>query len=144
LAQISVLNSGWAPYKYVSFEALPSNSEVRIPEMSYFFYDSDDFEEKEVIEELNFGFEYNLNYRPDELKRKFFHKKGKIKLYNKKIKRIIHISDIEKVEKIDLEDEFICQGMQFQYLIVSNGKITVKVIYTHFNAVENDLQIEGI
>jgi len=139
LATLIVNDPGWAPYKHVSFE---SNSwETEEIELIYFFYDCDDYEEKEVIDELNFGFERCLNYQPDDLEKEYLNKKGKIDLHGKKIKRIIHLDYIENITESDLEGEFTCEGVQFQYLIVSNGKITTRVVYTHFNVAEDDVQI---
>jgi len=148
LATLAVFDPGWAPFKYVSFDAnaveLEEGETRGTQEFNYFFYDSDDFKEQEVIDEIDFGFEYILNFQPGKLKKEYLNKKGTIQLIKKRIERVVHIGYVDKDKKItqnDLEGEFICQGVQFHYLIVSNGEITLRVVHTHFDVIDDNVRI---
>lgn len=131
LVQIMINDPGWAPYRYVYFEALNSRSiEAQI---IYFFYDIPEVELNEVIEELDYGFELCLNYEPNNLEKKFINKKGRIRQNGKRVERFIHSSDLSKIEDNLWEDEFICIGTQFHYLIVENNSSdSFRVLPEHY------------
>ena len=65
LAQLIVSKPYFAPYQFVSFEAMTLDSEkaqeTGEPEMVYFFYDSSEMTEETVIKELETGIRYCSN-----------------------------------------------------------------------------------
>jgi len=140
LAQIVVSDPFYAPYKYVSFETMTLDStesqRTGYPELVYFFYDSDEFEEGEVIEELNIGFDFSLNYVPDELRRMYVSKKGTIDIRNKRLTREIHPDDFKKLPGVSLDGEFLCTDTQFQYLSVKNHSYSMRITPKIFNIVQ--------
>jgi len=126
LSEIIVSKPTWAPYRYVFFEASSFDSEG--VELIYFFYDSDDVTENEIINELSCGVEYCSNYKAKDLHSSYLNKKGKIKIEGLNLNLVIHPSDLQFIEKDFLEYEFTCIGTQFQYLIIKNPFITLKVL----------------
>ena len=69
LAQIVVTEPVFAPYQYISFEALAIDSEksrrMRQAETIYFFYDSPEFMMQDVMSEVDNGIKYCSDYAPD-------------------------------------------------------------------------------
>ncbi len=132
LAQIIVDDQYFVPYKNVSFEAITLDSEEAIAsersELIYFFYDSEDTTEEEVIVQLNKGIQYCLNYIPNQLGTKYIGQRGKLDITDRKLIFVIHPSDLPKTKKELLEKEFTCTGTQFQYLVVENDKIKIKIL----------------
>jgi len=139
LAQITINDPSWAPYKYVYVEALNSHSvEAQI---IYFFYDIPEVELDEVIEELNYGFYLCLNYEPDKLRQEFIHKKGRIQSYGKRAERFIHPNDLAGVKSQLWKDEFVCTGTQFQYLTVENSSgYSLKLLPEHYEINKIDMK----
>ena len=80
LAQLTVSDAFWAPYQFVSFEAMTLDSEkaqeVGEPELVYFFYDSNEMTIKDVINELEMGIKYCSCYMPNQLKKAYLNKRG--------------------------------------------------------------------
>ena len=139
LAQIVVYDADFAPYKNVSLEAVTGNSKKAIesgqPDLIYFFYDSEDMMEDEVIDELNDGIEYCLNYIPDQLQQIYIGKKGTLYIDYKKVKRIVHPDDLKKIKKDFLYGEFVCTDVQFQYLVVKNNLISIRILPKVFKVI---------
>lgn len=132
LAQIVVCDPTFAPYKNVSFEAMTIDSKKSIesgqPELIYFFYDSEGMMEKEVIDELNAGVEYCLNYIPNQLEDIYLGKQGILNIEDEKISRIVHPDDLKKIKKEFLSGKFVCTNIQFQYLVVENNLISIRIL----------------
>lgn len=76
LGQVIVSNPIFAPYQFVSFEAMTLDSdkshETGNPELIYFFYDTDKMSEKDVIKELEVAIKYCSDYIPNILKKNVF------------------------------------------------------------------------
>ena len=73
MAQVIVNEEEFAPYEFVSFEAMTIESEKALtseqPELIYFFYDSIDTSKLDVINELQTAIEYCEKYIPNENKK---------------------------------------------------------------------------
>lgn len=136
LAQIVVSNETFTPYNKVSFEAATIDSQMAIesgkPEMIYFFYDSEDTEIERIIDGLNAGVEYCLKFIPDCLVKQYKNKKGTISIGSEKISTIIHPDDLKKAEKINYNAEYICIDVQYQYLVITNNVLTIRVLPQFF------------
>jgi hypothetical protein len=132
LAQIVVTNPIFAPYQYVSFEAMTLESkrsqETGKPEMIYFFYDSADMLEKEVIEELKFGVKLCSDYIPDRLGETYINKSGVLIIKNENLRHLIHPDDVKKYKKGLSDGDFMCTEIQSQYLVVKNDLISLRVL----------------
>lgn len=118
VAQIVVNEPTFAPYKYVSFEALDSKRPLDSKntfqlDYIYVYYDSEYSTMEETLGMLDYGVSYCLNYEPDKLAKLYIGKRGIINSIN------IVFSRNEKFE---------CVDVQYQYLVVSNKKLTVKVL----------------
>jgi hypothetical protein len=141
MAQIAVSNPTFAPYKYVSFEAMTLDSKKAIesgqPELVYFFYDLPDITETEVINELNFGVKFCSSYIPDEILEKYINKQGLIDINLKNLNRSIHPDDWQKVSTESLNGEFTCVDTQFQYLVVENNQTSLRVLPIVFQTMGN-------
>jgi len=137
LAQIVVADHGFAPCHYVFFEALALNSkkfvETNQPDLIYFFYDSPDMNITEIIDNLNFGVKYCANYIPEELEKIFMNKQGIVNIENERLSRVIHPDDVKKVNKEVLYGEFTCIGSQFQYIVIKNNKLKIRILPGFFN-----------
>lgn len=142
LAQIVVCDTCYAPYKNVSFEAMTINSKKAIesgqPDLIYFFYDSEDMVENEVLEELNVGVEYCLNYIPNQLGEMYINKKGILNIDSEKMNRIVHPDDLKKVKKEFLVGKFVCTDVQFQYLVVENDLLSIRILPRVFRIMLNE------
>lgn len=139
MAQITVCNNDFGPFNNVSFEAATIDSKKAIesgkPELVYFFYDSKDTTEKNVIDALDVAVKYCLNYTPDLLKNRYISKKGVIQVASEKMSIIIHPDDIKKKEQICFGVEYICVDVQCQYLVVKNDILTFRVLPQFFYCV---------
>lgn len=136
LGGIKVVDSDFAPYKYVSFEVLDLNPKTNQPELVYFFYDSEILEEYEVIEELEYGLNFCTKYSYGVLEKQFVNKKGKININNKKFNLGIYISDWEKINATNIIGEFVCTGTEFQYLVLTNNLLTLRIIPEWFDIIK--------
>ena len=132
-----------APYKHIFFQADAFDSEDALKpggeELIYFFYDCPEMELNEAIEELNYGFELCLNYEPEKLKQRFINQKGRIHSYGKRAERFVHVNDLTKIEDNLWDDEFICKGVQFQYLVLENKSgYSLRVLSDHYEINETN------
>lgn len=139
LAQLTVCNESFAPYKNVSFEAATLDSEKAIesgePELIFFFYDSDDMQIQEVLDYLSNGYLYCEKYVPDELDKKYTGKQGVILKQGKDCEKYIHPDDISKMQEINMQDTFMCVGYQFQYLILEKNEKRIRMLSDNFELV---------
>ena len=132
LAQIVVTDPGFAPYQYVSFEALALDSEksrrLGQAEMIYFFYDSPEFMMRDVMSELDNGIRYCSDYVPDLLFKTYRGKKGVLKFLLNEAYKVFHPDDVKKVSAALLGQPFMCVDTFAQYLVVKNDSIVLKVL----------------
>ncbi len=143
LAQIVVKEDSCAPYKNVSFEALTladSKKSIKYgyPEMIYFFYDSEDTTEDEVITELDKGIQYCLNYIPDELRYKYINKTGVLDIENQELTKLICPDDLQKIKKNLWTKEFVCTDTRCQYLILESGGTRIMVLPNAFKVTKDN------
>lgn len=136
LAQLIVSNPTFAPYQFVSFEAMTLDSdkaqESGIPEMVYFFYDTDKMLEKDVITELGIGIQYCSNYIPNLLAKTYLNKHGNLFIECRKLFQAVHPNDIEKINKEILNSEFICVNVEAQYLVLTNNILSLRILPQFF------------
>ena len=132
LAQLVVSEPDFAPYQFVALEAVTGDSQKAAQngdcEQIYFFYDAIDMTEAEVMGELKRGLKFLMDYKPDALRNKWVSSKGRVRVGNEKVSRVIHPDDIRKVTMEALNGEFVCVDTQFQYLVVRNAEISVRVL----------------
>ncbi|WP_028591348.1 hypothetical protein [Paenibacillus massiliensis] len=132
LAQIVVSNPTFAPYQYVSFEAMTLDSKIAQetgqPEMVYFFYDSANFSENDVMDELNFGVKLCSEYVPDQLREMYLNKGGLLNLKNANLYHVMHPNDVVKYSEGLVDVEFICTDIESQFLLVKNNLISLRVL----------------
>ena len=132
LAQIIVSNPFFAPYKHVCFEAMTLESkraqDIGKPEMVYFFYDSADMLEKEILDEISFGVKLCSEYIPDKLEEKYLNKKGTLTIREEKLYHIMHPDDVKKYDRDWVTGDFVCTYIEFQYLVVKNNFISLRVL----------------
>lgn len=132
LAQIVVSKPIFAPYQYVSFEAMTLESkraqETGKPEMVCFFYDSADMSDKDVLEELSFSVKLCTEYIPDKLVEMYFNKTGLLTIKTETLHHTIHPNDVEKYDKDLVAGDFICIDIEAQYLLVKNNLISLRVL----------------
>lgn len=132
LAQIIVNDEYFVPYKNVSFEAVTMGSEKAIangyPELIYFFYDSEDMTEDEVVNQLNEGIRFCLNYIPNDLRKKYINKTGTLDVENEKMIEGIYPAGLEKVKEEFWEKEFVCTDTHCQYLVIENNGVRIMVL----------------
>jgi hypothetical protein len=137
LAQIVVSKPIFAPYQYVSFEAMTLESkkahETGDPEMVYFFYDSAEILENKVLDGLSFGVKFCSEYLPNQLSKMYLNKNGLLTITNEDLFHIIHPDDIKKYDKDLVVGNFICTGIETQYLIVKSNLIVLRVLPQVFN-----------
>lgn len=98
------------------------------PEMVYFFYDSAEMLENEVLNELNFGVKICSEYLPDQLREMYFNKKGLLAIINENLCHVMHPDDIKKYDKDLVAGNFVCTDIESQYLVVKNNLITLRVL----------------
>lgn len=132
LAQLTVSNPSFAPYQYVSFEAMTFDSRKAQksgnPELIYFFYDTSEMLIKEVIYELRIGIQYCSDYVPDLLIETYLNKQGIIDFGKEEPRKMVHPDDINKIGEITLYKNYQCIDMQAQYLVLNNTKFIVRVL----------------
>jgi|GEM_PF-1317005 len=132
LARIVVSKPFFAPYQYVSFEAITLESEkaqeTGKAEMVYFFYDSAEKSENEVIDELSFGVKICSVYLPDRLSEIYLNKQGLLSIRNENLCHVLHPDDIKKYDKDLITGNFICADIESQYLVVKSNLITLRVL----------------
>lgn len=132
LAQLIVSNPTFAPYQFVSFEAMTLDSdkaqESGIPDMVYFFYDTDEVSEKEVITELGIGIKYCSDYIPDLLRKTYLSKQGIFNVGYEYMSRVVHPNDVKKINREILNSEFMCVDVEAQYLVVKNNTLSLRIL----------------
>lgn len=137
LAQIVVSKPIFAPYQYVSFEAMTLESkktqETGKPEMVYFFYDSAEVSENEVLDELSFGVKLCSEYLPDKLSEMYLNKSGLLTIINDDLRHVMYTDDIKKYRKDLIACKFVCTDIESQYLVVKSNLITLRVLPQVFN-----------
>ncbi|WP_077611766.1 hypothetical protein [Clostridium sp. Marseille-P2415] len=137
LAQIVVSKPIFAPYQYVSFEAMTLESkkaqETGKPEMVYFFYDSAEMLENKVLDELSFGVKLCSEYLPDQLSQIYLNKNGLLTIINEDLCHVMHPDDIKKYDEKLLAGNFVCTDIESQYLVVKSNLITLRVLPQVFN-----------
>lgn len=139
LAQIVILNPSFAPYQYVSFEAMTLDSQkaqkTGQPEMVYFFYDSAEMLRYMVLEELSFGVKISSEYIPDQLQEKYLNKKGEVTINNKKLYHIMHPDDAKKYNEELQDNVFTCINIESQYLVLRNNLKLLRVLPDAFTII---------
>ena len=132
LAQLIVSNPIFAPYQNVSFEAMSLDSkraqETGKPELVYFFYDESRMSKKEVVCEVSKGVRYCSDYKPDVLKDTYLRKRGIINLGKDEYYKVIHPSDIKKIEESISCKDYVCIDTFAQYLVLNSGNFTIRVL----------------
>lgn len=129
LAQIIIDEPTFAPYEYVSFEALDSKKPLDSPDTQldfiYVYYDSEHSTIKETLGMLDYGFNYCLDYIPDKLAQLYIGKRGIIDSEKSDL-TALYPDDINIV--FNKNEAFECMDVQYQYLVVSNKKWIVRVL----------------
>lgn len=136
LAQLTVSNPFFAPYQFVSFEAMTLDSEkaqeTGKPELVYFFYDSSEMTEQIVTNELEIGIEYCSYYIPNHIRKKFLDKRGILVIDYENLYHIVHPDDIKKINGESVKGEFICKDVEAQYLVVKNDMLALRILSQNF------------
>lgn len=136
LAQIAVCKPTFAPYQYLSFEAMTLESEgAQISgksEMVYFFYDTAFMSEDIVLKELNFGIKLCLEYRPDQLQKMYINKKGRLNINYEGLYHVMHPDDVKKYNKALTNNNFMCVDVESQFLVVENKTTKLRVLSEAF------------
>lgn len=136
LAQIVVTRSDFAPYQFVSFEAITLDSEnaleTEVPEMVYFFYDSKETTKNKVLEILTSGIKFCSQYIPEELGIKFIGKKGTVSDISEELIYIVHPDDVKKINFDLVDEEFVCIDTEAQYLLVSGKSHSIRILPKFF------------
>lgn len=132
LAQIVISELNFAPYQYVSFEAMTLDSQkakkTGQPERVYFFYDSVDMLKDMVLEELSLGVKISSEYIPNQLQEKYINRKGKLTINNKKLYHIMHPDDAKKYNKDLYDNIFTCIDIESQYLVLESNFISLRAL----------------
>ena len=140
IAQLIVSNPYFAPYQFVSFEAMTLDSEkaknTGKPEMVYFFYDSAIMSKREVLNELGMGIKYCSDYIPDQLIKMYLNKIGILTIEDKNLNYIVHPDDIKKINAEIMKEEFICKDVKAQYLVVKGTTISLNVLPQAFTIIQ--------
>ena len=140
IAQLIVSNPYFAPYQFVSFEAMTLDSEkaknTGKPEMVYFFYDSAIMSKREVLNELGMGIKYCSDYIPDQLIKMYLNKIGILTIEDKNLNYIVHTDDIKKINAEIMREEFICKDVKAQYLVVKGTTISLNVLPQAFTIIQ--------
>ena len=131
-AQLVASNPSFAPYQYISFEAMTLDSkkaqEDGNPELVYFFYDTPKVLSKEVIPELERGVRYCSDYVPDTLRELYLNKYGTIRFGKKESCKMVHPNDISKIEKVISYEKYICIDTLAQYLVLNSNELIIRVL----------------
>lgn len=140
LAQIIVNKPCFAPYQFVSFEAMTLDSEkahkTGNPELVYFFYDAKRMTKEMVINELEHGLKYCVRYIPSYMRNKYLFKRGLLSLELKDLYCVVHPDDISKIEGKNVKGEFVCIETEAQYLVVSNEVLSIRILPQNFNVID--------
>lgn len=132
LAQLTVSNPVYAPYQFISFEAMTLDSEkaqkTGEPELVYFFYDSSEMRKREVINELKIGIQYCSRYVPNQLSEIYINRSGIITMKYEDARHIVHPDDIKKISTGSLSGKFTCKGIEAQYLVVERDKLSLRIL----------------
>lgn len=136
LAQIVVTRPAFAPYQFVSFEAMTLDSENALktgdPEMVYFFYDSKETNKNKVLEILTSGIKFCTQYIPEEFGLKFIGKKGTVSIILEELLYIVHPDDVKKINFDLVDEEFVCINTEAQYLLISNNLHSFRILPNYF------------
>lgn len=139
LGQIVVSSPIFAPYQFLSFEAVEfncdSNQLVQSNKMIYFFYDNYKMLKEDVITELETGIKYCSDYIPNYLEEKYLNKLGILILNEKIYYRIVHPNDLDKIDKKLLTMKFKCINIESQYLVLKNDTIVIRVLPEVFSII---------
>lgn len=139
LAQLLVSTPPFAPYHFVSFEAMTFDSEkaqtTGKPEIVYFFYDSIDMSEKEVINALEIAIKYCSSYIPNYLNKLYINKGGMLAIKSENICYTVHPDDINKVNSEIINSQFICTDVEAQYLVVKKDMLSLRILPQVFNVI---------
>lgn len=140
LAQLIVSKPFFAPYQFVSFEAMTLDSEkaqyTGEPELIYFFYDSSEMTAKMVIAELEMGIQYCSCYIPNQLKKTYFNKRGTLAIEYENLHHIVHPDDIKKIKTKNVRGEFVCKDVEAQYLLVKGNTLVLRVLPKAFITID--------
>ena len=131
IAQLSVAVPDFAPYEFISFEALAPYSAKALKqgyERVYFFYDSADMVEEEVVCELERALAFLVDYKPDRLGKEFIKQRGFVNLGSENPVYLIHPDDRKKFPKDSLQGEFECVDTDSQYLVLENSEMSLRVV----------------
>lgn len=136
LAQIVVTRPTFAPYQFVSFEAMTLDSKnalkTGVPEMVYFFYDSKETTKNKVLEILTSGIEFCSQYIPEEIGLKYIGKKGMVSNISEELLYIVHPDDVKKINFELMDEEFVCTDTEAQYLLISNNLHSFRILPNFF------------
>ena len=97
-------------------------------ELIYFFYDSEDMTEDEVVNQLDKGIRFCLDYIPNDLRKKYINKTGILDFGNEKMSKAIYPADLQKVKKEFQKKEFVCTDTHCQYLVVESEGVRIMVL----------------
>lgn len=129
IAQISVSNPSFAPFKFVSFEAISTAlQDLGDLKLTYFFYDSDGMTEQEVLNELSLGVKFCSSFVPNQLENAYLNKPGRLKIPKNQLRHFIHPDDIQKYEDPIIDSQYVCTGIQAQYLLLTNNLLSIRVL----------------
>lgn len=138
LAQIVVARPTFAPYQFVTFEAMTLDSEnaleTGVPDFVYFFYDSKETTKNKVLEILTYGVKFCSQYIPEELGLKYIGKRGTVSITKEELIYIVHPDDINKSNFDLVDEEFVCIGTEAQYLLVNNTMNSLRILPNCFIA----------
>lgn len=134
LAQIIVSNPIFAPYQFLSFEALEFNcdniQQMKNSKMIYFFYDNYKTSKEDIINQLEIGLKYCSNYIPNLLEKIYLNKIGNLTINHF---RDIHPNDLDKVStKFLYNTKFKCINISSQYLVLTDDITTIRVLPKSF------------
>ena len=129
IAQISVSNPSFAPFKFVSFEAISTTlQDLDDLKLTYFFYDSDGMTEQEVLNELSLGIKFCSSFVPNQLENAYLNRPGRLKIPKDQLRHYIHPDDIQKYEDLIIDTQYVCTGIQAQYLLLTNNLLSIRVL----------------
>lgn len=139
LAQIIVEIPSFAPYQFVIFEAMAVESEKTLaigsPDIIYFFFDTIEMSEKEVIGQLEEGIRYCSCYIPNQLKKEHLNKKGMITRENGDLHYIVHPDDMNKLNSEIFKEVFICKDVELQYLLIEKDALLLRILPRFFKEI---------
>ncbi len=136
ISQLVVTLPLYAPFRNVSFEAMSLDSKK--PKLVYFFYDIPEISVDNIVNQITYAVKFCDTYSDGLLESTYLGKKGFIELNLKELNlgRKVHPSDWGKVNEGILNNEFICIGIEFQFIVVTFDDITLRVTPDIFKVVE--------